>query len=120
MKVENVENDYKSGNDLKSATLQNVVAGMRNAGIRYVALGTLDVGQVGRDPATGLQRVSVTVNAKIIDVGQGIPESVAAAGPAQYAGVGPTEEEARTNALKLAAQSVSHDLTSQLANAGLR
>jgi hypothetical protein len=120
MKVANVENDYKSGNDLKSTTMQGVVTGMRTAGVRYFALGTLDVGPVGNDPATGLQRVSVTVNAKVIDVGQGIPESVAVAGPAQYAGVGPTEDEARTNALKLAAQSVSRELTSQLANAGLR
>ena len=120
MKVENVENDYRSGNDLKSATLQNVVSGMRTAKVRYVALGTLDVGQVGTDPATGLLRVAVTANAKVLDVGQAIAETVAVAGPAQYAGVGPTEDEARTNALKLAAQTVSRELTSQLANAGLR
>ena len=93
---------------------------MRNAQVRYFALGTLDVGQVGKDDATGLQRVSVTVNAKIIDVGQTIPESVAVAGPIQYAGVGPTEDEARTNALKLAAQSTAHELTSQLTNVSLR
>lgn len=120
LKVAAIESDYKSGNDLKSITLQNVVTGLRTAQVRYFALGTLDVGQVGIDPATGLQRISVTVNAKVIDVGQGIPESVAVAGPAQYAGIGPTEDEARTNALKLAAQSTARELTSQLANAGLR
>lgn len=120
LKVEAIENDYKSGNDLKSATLQNAVTGMRVAGVRYFAIGTLDVGQVTVDNASGLQRVAVTVNAKVIDVGQGIPESVAVAGPSQYAGIGPTEDEARTNALKLAAQNVSRELTSQLANAGLR
>lgn len=120
MKVETVENDYRTGNDLKSATLQTVVVGMRMAQVRYVALGTLDVGQVGTDPATGLVRVAVTANAKVLDLGQTIPESVAVAGPAQYAGTGPTEDEARTNALKLAAQNVSRELTSQLANAGLR
>lgn len=120
LKVASIEGDYKSGNDLKSSTLQNIVAGLRVAQVRYFALGTLDVGQVGEDPATGLQRVSVTVNANVIDVGQSIPETVAAAGPAQYSGVGPTEDEARTNALKLAAQSATRELTSQLANAGLR
>lgn len=120
LKVAAIEADYKSGNDLQSITLQNVVAGLRIAQVRYFALGTLDVGQVGNDPATGLVRVSVTVNVKVIDVGQGIPESVAVAGPVQYAGVGPTEDEARTNALKLAAQSATRELTSQLANAGLR
>jgi hypothetical protein len=120
LKVAAIEGDYKSGNDLQSITLQNIVAGLRIAQVRYFALGTLDVGEVGIDPASGLQRVAVTVNAKVIDVGQGIPESVAVAGPAQYAGVGPTEDEARTNALKLAAQSTARELTSQLANAGLR
>lgn len=120
LKIAAIETDYKTGNDLSSATLQNVVDGLRAAQVRYFALGTLDVGQVGTDAATGLQRVSVTVNAKIIDVGQKIPESVAISGPAQYAGVGPTEDEARTNALKIAAQSTSRELTSQLTNVGLR
>lgn len=120
LKVAAIEGDYKSGNELQSTTLQNVVTGLRTAHVRYFALGTLDVGQVGTDPATGMQRVAVTVNAKVIDVGQGIPESVAVAGPTQYAGVGPTEDEARTSALKLAAQSTARELTSQLANAGLR
>jgi hypothetical protein len=120
LKVSAIENDYKSGNDLQSITLQNVVTGLRTAQVRYFALGTLDVGAVGIDPATGLQRVAVTVNAKVIDVAQGIPESVAVAGPTQYSGVGPTEDEARTNALKQAAQSTARELTSQLANAGLQ
>jgi hypothetical protein len=120
LKVAAIESDYKSGNDLQSVTLQNAVIGLRNAHVRYFALGTLDVGAVGIDPASGMQRVSVTVNAKVIDVGQGIPESVAVAGPVQYAGVGPTEDEARTQALKLAAQNAARELTSQLANAGLR
>ncbi|WP_332877887.1 hypothetical protein [Massilia sp. S19_KUP03_FR1] len=119
-KVAEVENDYRNGNDLKSGTLATVVNGMRIAKVRYVALGTLDVGQAGTDPATGLMRVAVTANAKVLDLGQGIPETVAVAGPAQYAGTGPTEDEARTNALKIAAQTVSRELTSQLANAGLR
>jgi hypothetical protein len=120
LKVASIEDDYQTGNDLKSATLINVVDGLRTAEVRYFALATLDVGQVGIDPSTGLQRVVVTVNAKVLDVAQRIPESVAVAGPTQYAGVGPTEEEAQTNALKLAAQRVARELTSQLANAGLR
>jgi hypothetical protein len=120
LKVSAIESDYKSGNDLSSVTLQNVVLGLRNAQVRYLALGTLDVGQVGTDSASGLQRVSVTVNAKVIDVSQTIPESVAVAGPSQFSGVGPTEDEARVNALKLAAQATSRELTSQLTNAGLK
>ena len=120
LKVASIEDDYRSGNDLKSGTLIGVVDGLRTAEVRYFALATLDVGQVGVDPSTGLKRVVVTVNAKVTDVGQRIAENVAVAGPTQYAGSGPTEEEARTNALMLAAQRSARELTSQLANEDLR
>ncbi|WP_076999991.1 hypothetical protein [Variovorax sp. KK3] len=113
-KVANVENDYQSGNDLQSQTLQNMVAGMRNAKVPYLAYGTLDVGAADKDPATGLVRVSVTVNAKLLDVTQAFPETKAAVGPVQYAGIGPSEDEARGNALKLAANNAARELTSQI------
>lgn len=119
-KVAAVESDYKSGMDLKSATLASVVNGMRTAQIPYVALGTLDVGMTDRDPSTGLMRVSVTVNAKILDIGQAIPETIASVGPVQYSGVGPDEDVARTNALKSAATNAARELTSQVTNLGVR
>ncbi|MBB3180997.1 hypothetical protein [Variovorax sp. Sphag1AA] len=113
-KVANVEADYQSGNDLKSTTLQSIASGMRAAHVPYVALGTLDVGAADKDPATGLVRVSVTVNAKIYDMTQTIPDTKASVGPVQYAGVGPSEDEARGNALKLAANNAARELTSQV------
>ncbi|MDR0227004.1 MAG: hypothetical protein LBI66_11325 [Burkholderiaceae bacterium] len=119
-KVAAVENDYKSGMDLQSSTLASMVAGMRTAQIPYIALGTLDVGLADQDPQTGLVRVGVTVNAKILDIGQTIPDTIAAVGPVQYAGMGPSEDEARNNALKLAANNAARDLTSQITNLGLR
>lgn len=119
-KVSAVETDYQSGMDLKPATLASLVNGMRAAHIPYVALGTLDVGLADKDPTTGLQRVAVTVNAKMLDVSQTIPDTIASVGPVQYAGLGPTEEEARGNALKKAAESAARELTSQLTNLGVR
>ena len=120
LSVAAVEEDYKSGNDLKSITLQNIAGGLRNAGVPYLAFGTLDVGVLDKDPASGLWRVAVTVNAKILNVASAIPENVAAVGPVQYSGVGPSEDEARTNALKLAADSAARELVSQVTNAKLR
>lgn len=114
-----VQDDYKSGQDLKSQTLADVEAGLRNAQIPYLAFGSLDVGFANKDPATGLLRVAVTVNAKILDLTELIPERVATVGPVQYAGLGPTEIEAQTNALKIAAQNASRELISQVTNAGL-
>jgi hypothetical protein len=117
--VEAVREDYKSGMDLKSQTLQDVEVGLRNAKIPYLALGTLDVGFANPDPATGLLRVAVNVNAKILDLSDPIPDTVATVGPVQYAGLGPTETEAQTNALKLASQSAAKELISQLNNTGV-
>ena len=119
-KVAMVENDYKAGNDLQSATMQAITQGMKNAQIPYIALGTLDLGLADTDPQTGMQRVAVTVNARVLDVTQAIPDTIASVGPVQYAGVGPTEAEARTNALKLAANNAARELTSQLTNLGLK
>jgi hypothetical protein len=119
-KVAMVEGDYATGMDLKPATLAALVRGMRAAQIPYVSLGTLDVGMADKDPNTGLVRVAVTVNAKLLDLGQTIPDTVASVGPVQYAGVGPTEDEARGNALKKAAESAARELTSQITNVGMR
>jgi hypothetical protein len=114
-----VQEDYQSGKDLKSQTLQDVEAGLRNAKIPYLTLGTLDIGFANPDPATGLLRVPVTVNAKVLDLSDMIPDTVATVGPVQYAGLGPTEREAQINALKLAAQSAAKELISQLDSAGV-
>lgn len=122
-KVAAVEADYSSGKDLSASTLNAMVAGMRVARISYIALGTLDVGLAEKSPSTGLFRIAVTVNAKILDIGQtapGAPDTVASVGPVQYAGEGPTEDEARNNALRLAANNAARELTSQVTNVGVR
>jgi hypothetical protein len=119
-KVSMVENDYKAGNDLQSSTMQGITQGMKNAQIPYIALGTLDLGLADTDPQTGMQRVAVTVNARVLDVRETIPDTIVSVGPVQYAGVGPTEAEARTNALKLAANNAARELTAQLTNLGIK
>ena len=119
-RVAQVEDDYRVGNDLKAATMQSIAIGMKNAQIPYIALGTLDVGLADKDPATGLARVAVTVNARVLDLTQQIPDTIASVGPVQYAGVGPTEDEARTAALKLAANNAARELTAQLTNLGVK
>lgn len=115
-----VESDYKSGNDLQPKTLRAIAAGMREAEIPYIALGTLDVGLAEKDPQTGLMRVSVTVNAKVWDVSKAIPRTRVAVGPVAYAGVGPTEDEARGSALKSAASATAQELSSRMATMGIR
>ena len=119
-KVSEIEGDYKSGNDLQPKTLRSIAAGMKEAQIPYIALGTLDVGLPTKDAQTGLTRVSVTVNAKVWDVTRPIPRTRVAVGPVAYSGVGPTEGEARGNALKSAASSAAQELSSRMTTMGLR
>lgn len=119
-KVTDIEADYKSGNDLQPRTLRSIAAGMKAAQVPLIALGTLDVGLPTKDPQTGLVRVAVVVNAKVWDVTRPIPRTRAAVGPAAYAGLGPTEEEARGNALKSAASSAAQELSSRMTTMGMR
>lgn len=119
-KVANIESDYKSGNDLQPQTLRSIAAGMKENQIPYIALGTLDIGLADKDPQTGLMRVAVTVNAKVWDVTKPIPRTRVAVGPVAYAGVGPTEDEARGNALKAAANNAAQELSSRMSAIGLR
>ena len=94
--------------------------GVRNARVPYLAYGTLDASLPDTDPQTGLMRVAITVNAKIVDVSDDMPEDVANVGPVVIYGVAPEEEEARTEALKLAASRAARDLVSQLTNNGVK
>lgn len=119
-KVSDIEDDYKSGNDLQPKTLKSIAAGMKESSIPYVALGTLDVGLPARDPQTGLMRVDVTVIAKVWDVTKPIPRTRAAVGPVVYSGVGPNEDVARGNALKSAASNAAQELSSRMAALGVR
>ncbi len=119
-KVSDIENDYKSGNDLQPKTLRAIASGMKEASVPYVALGTLDVGLPAKDSQTGLMRVDVTVNAKVWDVTKPIPRTKSAVGPIVYSGVGPNEDVARGNALKSAANSAAQELSSRMSTLAIR
>jgi hypothetical protein len=119
-KIKNVENDFKSGNDLQPQTERDIVIGLQNAQVPFIAYGTLDVRLSDTDPATGLFRVSVAATGKLLDAREATPVTVAEVGPIQSAGLGPTEEEAQTNALKNAANKVAKELLSQMTSAGIK
>ena len=120
LSVKSIERDYETGNDLSPETLRNTTQGLKHAQIPYLALGTLDVGTKDNDPGTGLVRVYVTVTGKILDLNSRFPRVVSSVGPVQFAGTGPTESVAQTNALKLAADNAARELVSQINNVGVR
>jgi len=115
-----LQDDYKTGDDPKPQTLRNTAAGLQAAQVPYLALTTLDVGTKDVDPDTGLTRVYVTVTGKVLDLSGRFPRTVSSVGPVQYAGTGPSQDVAQTNALKLAADKAARELVNQINVVGVR
>jgi hypothetical protein len=111
--------DFGKGDDLAPATLRGMVAAIKAGGLRYVTLGTMDVQLPDRDPVSGNVRVYVTATVRLLDLTGNFPRPVAAIGPIQYAGLGPTEAVARTEATKRAASEVAKTLVDQMAVKGI-
>lgn len=112
--LESFKRDFSQGDDISAETKRNAAKGAQSVDVPYVALGTLDIGMKDIDPVSGLTRVHVTVNGKVIDVSGRFPKTSASVGPVQYAGLGPNQTVARNNALKLAAEAAAKELTEQL------
>ena len=102
------------GNGIFVAGNRAAASGAQKAEVPYLAIGTLDVGMRGTDPTTGLNRIHVTVMGKVLDVTGKFPRTVSAVGPIQFAGTGPTDMVARTNALSLAAEKAATQLMNEL------
>lgn len=112
--VESFMNDFSVGNDVSPATRRAAFAKCREAGVHFLAVGTMDVGMQDTDPATGMQRVYVTITAKVTDLRKKVPTTLASVGPTQYAGLGPDAQVARINALVEAAGNASQDMVDQI------
>jgi hypothetical protein len=118
--VEAFKEDFRHGDDISSSTQRNAIDGVKSKKIPFLAMGTLDVGMRDTDPVSGLARVHVTVTGKIIDVSDLFPTTVASVSSVPYAGKGPNEAVARSNALKLAAESAAKELIEQLNAKGVQ
>ncbi|WOJ93694.1 hypothetical protein R0135_00660 [Congregibacter variabilis] len=112
--VDQFQEDFGVGDDIGGSTRRNAVKGLQLLEIPYLALGTLDIGVKDIDSASGLTRVAVSVTGKVLDVSSRFPKTIAAVGPVQQFGLGPSETVARNNALKQAAQIAAEELTNQM------
>jgi hypothetical protein len=121
LSIEAFRNDFSRGADVSAATRVNAGRGLKteavqklNMNIRFLLVGSLDVGRNLRDPASGLMKVFVNVNAKVYDTSKALPTTAATIGPVQYAGLGPTQEVAERNALREAGETAANELVSQM------
>ncbi len=112
--VDDFKEDFRYGDDISGSTRRNAAKGCRSVGVEYFAIGTLDVGAKDIDPVSGMTRVFVSVNGKIMDLRGRFPKTVASVGPVQYAGLGPDQTVARRNALRQAGKKAAEDLTNKL------
>ncbi|MCK5680034.1 hypothetical protein KAI46_04400 [bacterium] len=120
VKVQNFIDDFKYGDDISGKTRRNAVKGCRNVGIDFFAIGTMDVGAKGIDPVSGMTRVYVSVNGKVLDLRKRFPKTIASVGPVQYAGLGPDQSVASRNALIIAGENAAESLVSQLRAKGIQ
>lgn len=118
--VDAVRADFGSGDDLKAATLRRVAAAAAQQEVKFALIGTVDMSLPSVDEVTGLSRVYAKVQAKVYDVSARLPRTLVNVGPAQYAGIGPTPEVAKTNALKIAAEEIARAVIDQLSNRDAR
>jgi len=114
LKIDNFKADFSAGDDVSGATQRNAAKGAKMIDLPYLAVGTLDIGLADDDSSTGLKRVAVTVTGKMIGLSGRFPKTIAAVGPVQVAGVGPTATEAEKNALRVASERAATELVNQL------
>ncbi|HEX7642732.1 MAG TPA: hypothetical protein VF472_11055 [Burkholderiaceae bacterium] len=117
--MKSVINDYSHGDDLAPATLRSMVASLRKAQVPYLVLATFNVGPAAADPATGLQRVTVSVTGRVLDLSGSLPREVASVPPVQYSGLGATNDVAQGKALKDASLAAAREVVSRLNVAGI-
>lgn len=118
--VKDVRTDFGTGDDLKSSTLRRIAAAALKQEVKFVLVGTVDMTLPERDDVTNQPRVYAKVLAKVYDVSSRIPRTVVNVGPAQYAGIGPNPDVAKTNALKNAANEIAKAVLDQLSNRQVR
>ena len=118
--IKAVNTDFSSGNDLAPSTMRGVVKSLRDAQVPYLVLATLDVGAPSQDPASGMQRVAVSVVGRVLDLTGNLPREVAAVPAVQFFGVGPDNATATGKALKEASLAAAREVVSRMNAAGIR
>jgi len=80
------------------------------------AIGTLDVDSIEADKNSGGIRARASVNIQVVDLRNDNRPVLASVGPVSYYGVGPQEDGAKSEALKLAAKEAAMSIVNQLRN----
>jgi len=80
------------------------------------AIGTLDVDSIEADKNSGGIRARASINIQVVDLRNENRPILASVGPVAFYGVGPQEDGAKAEALKLAAKEAAMSIVNQLRN----
>lgn len=117
--LDEFKQDFGVGDDLAPGT-KNAAFDAISGKIPLLVIATVDVLNSDIDPVSGLARVFVAVKGQVFQDDGLFFETVASVAPTQYAGIGPSETVAETNALIEAAKAASQEIVNQLNAAGIR
>lgn len=118
--VELVQQELAMNGDMSRETRRAVILAMRDCGVDYLAIGTIDVNTPVPDDVQGGYRVNVSVNGQVLDVSNRLPKKVAVIGPVQKRSGGIEDNEAMRNALSIAGDTVGNEIVSRLNAKGIQ
>jgi len=111
--------DYSRGQDLAPSTRSRLIKGCKEVGLDYLAIGTLNVEAPLEDPISGQTRVTVSVNAKVIDLTTRFPKTKGGV-VEQYSAIGLSQTTAELSAIELASEDVAKKIAAALQNKSIK
>lgn len=117
--VSSIKQAFVTQDELPDALRKKAIAAARECDVKYFSVGFMNVSAPQIDPVSGDQKVIVSVNGMVWNISKKLPRKVGSVGPVQFIGLGPDQDTARRNALKLAAQSAAETISNQLGSKNL-
>ena len=114
-----IDKEFIENNAIQRKSRKSATDASRICDVKYLSVGTLDIGAPGRDSVTGNTLITVSVRAQVKNIEKRLPKTVASIGPIQASGTGSDEQVAGRNALKNAAIEAAKALVNQLNAKGL-
>lgn len=115
LNIDDIRADFGDRNELTNQTRVKMIDALRRLNLGYVLIGTLDIDKSETDSVSGNIRSSVIVTADVLEIRSHTPYRVMTMQPTLSSGLGSSEQIARTNAVKEAANKVGKEMLAKLA-----
>jgi hypothetical protein len=106
--------DFKTSSQFSLENQQTATRLCREAGLPFLAFGALTIGVKEGDPATGMTRVSVIIDAQVLDCRNQFVIKAGSIGALQVSALGPNQTEAETLAIQKASEQAATIIADQL------